>query len=306
MYQLLIPQILKMVIYMVVGFALGKTRLINAEQSKSLSLLCLYAAVPSAILSGFQKEYSPEILHNLLMTFVVVALIHVLFFGINWLLKRMKYSPVERLSVIYPNCGNLVIPLVIALLGTEYVIYSCVFIAMQSFLLWTHALSTLTGQRQMDLKKTITNPSVVAFFLGLVLFFGRIQLPTPVCEVLEVFSGFTGPLAMIVAGILLSGIKKEQLLAFRRLPLVILLRLVVVPVVLLAALRFSGIDGLLHTDPKILTVCFLSCITPPASTVVQMAQVFTDDATYASALNAVGMTLCIVSMPLMVLLYDMV
>ena len=91
MYQLLIPQILKMVIYMVVGFALGKTRLINAEQSKSLSLLCLYAAVPSAILSGFQKEYSPEILHNLLMTFVVVAVIHVLFFGINWLLKRMKY-----------------------------------------------------------------------------------------------------------------------------------------------------------------------------------------------------------------------
>ena len=111
---------------------------------------------------------------------------------------------------------------------------------------------------------------------------------------------------MIVAGILLSGIKRKQLLSFRRLPLVILLRLVVVPLILLAVLRFSGIEQLLSMDAKILTVCFLSCITPPASTVVQMAQVFTDDATYASALNAVGMTLCIVSMPLMVLLYDIV
>ena len=306
MYHLLIPQILKMTIYMAVGFALGATRLINAEQSKSLSLLCLYAAVPSAILSGFQRDCSPKILHDLLMTFVVVLLIHILFFLINGFLKRTGFSPTERLSVIYPNCGNLVIPLVSALLGTEYVIYSCMFIAIQSVLLWTHALSVLTGQRQMDLKKTVTNPSVVAFFLGLLLFFCRIRLPETVCGVLDVFSGFTGPLAMIVAGILLSGIKRKQLLSFRRLPLVILLRLVVVPLILLAVLRFSGIEQLLSMDAKILTVCFLSCITPPASTVVQMAQVFTDDATYASALNAVGMTLGIVSMPLMVLLYDIV
>lgn len=306
MYQLLIPQILKMTIYMAVGVALGVARLINAEQSKSLSLLCLYAAVPSAILSGFQKEYSPEILHNLMMTFVVVVLIHALFFAVNALMRKMGFSPTERLSVIYPNCGNLVIPLVIALLGSEYVIYSCMFIAIQSLLLWTHALSTLTGRRQANLKKTITNPSVVAFFLGLLLFFCRIRLPETICQVLDVFSGFTGPLAMIVAGILLSGIKKDQLLHFRRLPLVILLRLVVVPLVLLVGLRFLGLDRLLHMDGKILTVCFLSCITPPASTIVQLAQVFTDDATYASVLNAVGMTLCIVSMPLMVLLYDIV
>ena len=45
--------------------------------------------------------------------------------------------------------------------------------------------------------------------------------------------------------------------------------------------------------------------TPSASTLTQMAQVYGKDADYASAINVVTTLLCIVTMPLMVALYQM-
>ena len=49
---------------------------------------------------------------------------------------------------------------------------------------------------------------------------------------------------------------------------------------------------------------FVIC-TPSASTLTQMAQVYGKDADYASAINVVTTLLCIVTMPLMVALYQM-
>ena len=49
----------------------------------------------------------------------------------------------------------------------------------------------------------------------------------------------------------------------------------------------------------------LAICTPSASTLTQMAQVYGKDADYASAINVVTTLLCIVTMPLMVALYQM-
>jgi len=55
--------------------------------------------------------------------------------------------------------------------------------------------------------------------------------------------------------------------------------------------------------PKIMLIVFLAVITPSASTVTQMCQVYGNDAKYASAINVVTTLCAIVTMPLMVLLF---
>ena len=55
----------------------------------------------------------------------------------------------------------------------------------------------------------------------------------------------------------------------------------------------------------LLLIVFLAVITPSASTVTQMCQVYGNDSKYASAVNVMTTLLAIVTMPLMVLLFQM-
>lgn len=49
------------------------------------------------------------------------------------------FTPIEKATIIYSNSGNLIIPLVGAILGNEWVIYSSGYMVVQTILLWTHA-----------------------------------------------------------------------------------------------------------------------------------------------------------------------
>ena len=62
----------------------------------------------------------------------------------------------------------------------------------------------------------------------------------------------------------------------------------------------TSAGGQNNTAGYMLAIC-----TPSASTLTQMAQVYGKDADYASAINVVTTLLCIVTMPLMVALYQM-
>ena len=55
---------------------------------------------------------------------------------------------------------------------------------------------------------------------------------------------------------------------------------------------------------KIMLIVFLAVITPSASTVTQMCQVYGNDSRYASAINVVTTLCAVVTMPVMVLLYE--
>ena len=66
--------------------------------------------------------------------------------------------------------------------------------------------------------------------------------------------------------------------------------------------------GMMSSVPdsrSILLVTLLAAITPTASTIPQMAQLYDQDAAYASAINVMTTVVCVVTMPLMVMLYMM-
>lgn len=82
------------------------------------------------------------------------------------------------------------------------------------------------------------------------------------------------------------------------------LRLVVIPVISLAILKISGLVNIHPDGKKLLLIVFLAVITPSASTITQMCQVYGNDSKYASAINVMTTLLSIITMPLMVLLYQ--
>ena len=77
-----------------------------------------------------------------------------------------------------------------------------------------------------------------------------------------------------------------------------------IPLIALFLIKISHLATLSADAQKIMLIVFLAVITPSASTVTQMCQVYGNDAHYASAINVVTTLCAIVTMPFMVLLFS--
>lgn len=163
----------------------------------------------------------------------------------------------------------------------------------------------LCGEKGIDLKKILTNINMIAIFAGVLLFLLRIQLPAPVQDAVDSISSMVGPMGMLILGMLIAEMDLKKLMSYHRLWWITLLRLVGIPLIGIVLLKYSGLAALVPEGRTILLVTLLAICTPSASTLTQMAQVYGKDADYASAINVVTTLLCIVTMPLMVALYQM-
>ena len=67
----------------------------------------------------------------------------------------------------------------------------------------------------------------------------------------------------------------------------------------------SSLASFAENGSQILLVTLLATITPSASTITQMAQVYGKDARYAGAINVITTLLCMITMPIMVYLYQL-
>lgn len=303
---ILAKKILSLFLIMVMGAALVKSKILRAQDSRSLSVITLYLVMPCVIVSSFQVSYTEEIRDGLVLALAAAVLLHVILIALTEILGRIfHWDPVEKASAIYSNAGNLIIPIVTALLGKEWVIYTSAFLSVQLVLLWSHGKMTLCGEKKIEFKKIATNVNMISVFVGILLFLGRIRLPAVLEDSIDTVGSMVGPAAMIVTGMLIGNMDLKKLAAYRRLWLMIVIRLIAYPILNIACLKFSGLAALVPAGETILMITLLATITPSASTITQMAQVYGKDADYASAINVATTLLCIVTMPLMVMLYQL-
>ena len=302
---LLMKQIAELFLVMVMGFVLVKTDLLKAEESKSLSVVALYLVMPCVIINAFQVKYTENIRNGLILAFAAAVLIHiVLLILVKVLEKIFHLDAVEKASMMYSNAGNLIIPIVTSILGKEWVIYSSAFISVQLILLWTHCRIMLCEEQKIDLKKILLNINMIAIFFGILLFVTRIQLPDIITKTMESVGAMIGPICMVVVGMLIGNMSFKQVFAYKRIYLITFLKMIVCPVIILLLLRCSGMANLLPNAKMILLISLLATITPSASTVTQMAQIYGKNGEYASVINVVTTIVCIVTMPIIVWLYQ--
>ena len=286
---LLLKQIAQLFLSIFLGWILVKTRILKPEDSRVFSLLSLYGVMPCIIISSFQLDYSPEIVHGLLLALGSALGVHIICFLLTALLKRpLRLNTIEQATSIYSNAGNLIIPIVIALFGKEWLIYTSAFTIVQIPLLWSHLRFLVSGEKSFSLKKLLCNVNIISILIG----------------AMDSIGGTVGPLSMVIAGMLIAGMDPRRLLT----PGVwkaTALRLVGYPLVVLAILKLGGFASLVPNGETILLISFLAACAPSAATITQMAQVYGRDAEYSSAIYAVTTLLCIITMPLMVTLYQL-
>lgn len=302
---LLIEQIATLFLMMIVGYVLVKTKLLKTEDSRILSNIVVYICSPCVIVNAFQIKVTEEKIMGLLLAAAGVLIVHILLIGgVRLLAHPFHLNAIEKASIIYSNAGNLIVPLVASVLGQEWVFYTTGYMIIQTVLIWTHGVGVIRQETTQNYKKILLNPNIISIGIGLFLFLSGIRLPQPVTDCVASFAGMIGPVSMLVIGIIIGNVDLKWVFTQKRPYFICFLRLIAFPLVIMGIFALTGM-GRMHKDAEyILLVVLLAGMAPAAAMVTQLAQIYNKDARYASVINVMSVIFCILTMPLMVFIYE--
>jgi len=304
---LLFRQIAVFFIIMFFGFAFVKYGLFKEADGEPLSRLILYIIMPCVVIKSFQMEITPEKMHGMLVIAFFTLLVHLIWIFFTYGLgKTVPVTGVEKATLIYSNSANLVIPLVSAIFGEEYLFYACIYTAVETAFLWTHANALIYGGGWGDVKTILRNPNVLAIFVGMFLFFAGIKLPDSLSVAMESVAGMVGPASMLVMGMLMAGADLSKIMKSPRVYAICAGRLLFYPILIMLLILASGYLKAFPADKPLLLLAVLPVAAPPATIIAQFAVLYNKDAAAASAYNVLAVLLSIITMPLMIKIFQWV
>lgn len=303
---LLMKQIAVMFILICFGFIAVKCGIVSKEDSKGLSKMALYVIIPCVLLNSFQIEFTKDTYRGLLLAFAASILINVFYLVLTWLLnKKFSMSVIERASLIYPNAGNLIIPIVSAVLGEEMILYCSAFMVVQNIFIWTHGKFMISGEKKLSFRSLFLNSSMIAIVAGIFMAATGLRLPSVLQEAVGSAGKAIAPVSMFVTGIIIGSVRFSQLFRRTRVYAVCFGRLILYPMIVAGLFWISGVWNRIPGSKEILLIVFLASAAPSASNIVQFAQVYEKDELNAGLINVMSTLLCILTMPLCVLVYQM-
>ena len=301
MYILVIKQLLTMTIIGVGGFIFAKAFKTTENERKFLSKLLLYFINPCMVVNSFNREFNSDNFVQFLFVTVVALVIHGVMILIGIFSSKSK---IDRISVVFTNCGFIGIPLIRGVFGDECVFYLMGYLAVFNTLVWTYGYYQVSGA--ISVKKILTNPNIIAVVLGIIVFCLPFDLPEVIGRPLAFVADLNTATSMILIGILMADFKPaEGKLVAKRLVKINIIRMILCSVINIAVLfaiykLFPNIP-----DVRILIFVILICsMCPVATSVPGLACVFDREATYASMLVSISSLLCIITLPSFVALAE--
>lgn len=294
--------VLILFIMIAVGFIISKKKLINADGAAQITNILLYLVTPCVIINSFESmELNEKAVGDLIVAVICACVTHLVGFAISFLIFRKDEQKLRTILIntaTLSNCGFMGIPMSEALLGSQGVFLTSVYIAVFNVFVWTRSYSMFSGGK-FSIKKAILNPGVLSTLLGLIIFFTRVQFPNIIESPVRYIAGVNSPLAMIVIGFYLSATPLKITKDDSKMFLSIALRLLAVPIICLALFRFAGVRG------NLLTACIISAAAPTAALVMMFAAKSGYGTQLASKSMAYSYIFSIVTMPLILTVCQM-
>ncbi len=301
----IVNKIAVMFIMMAIGFLLGKLRIITDDGNKVLSNLSLLLVSPLLTFVSYQREYSSAIAKNLVWALGLTVVSYIVQIGISFAVtgKKRDGRAVERMALIFSNCGYVGIPLVQSIYGNDGVIFLTMYIAVFYVLTWTLGVSLMTGKTSFrQTLKNLCTPAVIAVVLGIVCFFARIKLPALLYEPINAIGEMNTPLAMLIAGATLAGTNIVKCLTSLRMYFLSAMRLLIIPLACAAVLFCASFAGAPHS---ILTIVLIATSCPSAVITTMFAHRYGGDTVLASQTFAVSTILSALTIPLVLWLFSL-
>ena len=291
-------KIIEMFIILIIGAGAYKTGIADSGTGSRLTSVLLKIISPCVILLSYQIDFDRERLYGLAITALLSFASFFIAIAVSKIAVSEKTSTdlaVERMSIVYSNCGFIGIPLIDGILGAEGVFYMTAYLTVFNIFVWSHGIMLMSGKSE-SMKKTVRsliNPSNAAILTGIILFLTGVKIPEIIREPVALIGGMNTPAAMLISGINLAQSDFLGGLKNKRTYIVSISRLIVVPALTLLLLLAAGADRSISVTVLTAAAC------PSGAMSTMFALQYEKNSQYASNLLTITTALSLITIPVM-------
>ena len=287
---------------LVLGFCLGKWKMISTKTNQELTNLLLTVFMPASLFVAFPSEYDESALNLFfsglvggIIVMLMLIILSKLIFNKWWFKGGLRYE--SQFALIFNNATFLGYPIVVTTFGPSGIIAYCGFIIAFNIALFSYGIWLFEHKITPKLiKSIITNPNILAVLLGMVLFLANIHLPGFIVDSISYVGGATTPLSIICIGFMLSRADFASIFKKWRLIITAVIQLILGPVATFFILSW------LKLPTEVIQVCTLIQALPTATSLGLFATKYGGNNIESSELVTISTILSVVTMPLMIFL----
>lgn len=288
--MILLRQMVVLFLIMLVGFLCRKKGLLNDESSKRISGLVVKVANPALILSASINQENVIEGTELLFTFLLAIGMYAVLLVIAQFLPGIlgvnkKDYGIYKAMTVFSNIGFMGFPVISAVYGNEALLYASLFLIPYNILIYTYGVNMIRpsdGEKEPIRLKNISNIGVLACLVSVIFYLLKLKVPVFIEDTVGMLSSLTAPLSMIIIGDAMTKFHIKELLADVRLLIFSVIKLLLLPICGVFAVRLLG------CDPVLTGVCMVMLATPVGSMTAMLAQEY--DGNYELAAKGVTLT----------------
>ena len=226
---------------MLVGFLLGKKDIFSPEICKKLSWVIVNISGPAIVLASVtsMEEAAGD---SVVVALIFGACCYAVLPFVGWIFAKLlrvdkDLTGTYILTILLCNNTFMGFPVVQALLGDEAIFYTSIIHFGFNIMFYAVGLALIQKDANTDSgekfnPRKLINTGTISGILVVILFFGRIELPMVVAEPLDFIGGLTMPMSMLVIGANMSQYNLKEVFGDKRMYILSVMRLVIVPVLI--------------------------------------------------------------------------
>lgn len=327
----IIGTISSVLIIILIGFIFTKKKILSEVTAENLSKIILFLAIPALSYNAFMQDMDSKKLNQSMSLLIWSIIIHLALIFISSIIFK-KYGKSEkdvlRMITIFGSTTVFGIPVIQAVYGDLGAMYASVFNLPYRALLYTYGYITISEVKlkKENIGKIISNPVIVATFLGMGVWIFQKYLPQiPINEngiirsygilridktaywlfkPMQYLAALNAPLSWLSIGITLAGVPLGETLKSKISWKYSILKVSIIPIVLISL--FVGLKFIVGYEISYIAVATIVIMmaTPAATVIATYAINFRKEQLLVSSCSLASSILAVLMIPAFIVLVE--
>lgn len=309
--------LLTLFICMVIGFIIRKTEILPENSGKVMAKLETWIFCPALSFSTMANYFTVQSISvhatNLFISLFLLLIILTIAIPLSKCFVKEKSDErgIFAYSLAIANMGYMGEPMVISMFGEEMLSYYKIFCLPITILIYVWGISLLVPKTDSNPGinfKAIFNPSMIAMIIGIIFGISGFSkyIPTFTTSAINSLKSCMAPVAMLLAGFTVAGYSVREMLKNKKIYLVSILRLVIIPIVAIGTL--FGIIELANSVLNFnisnipLFLAFFVVATPCGLNTIIFPEAYGGNPKTGASMALISNILCVITIPVMYIL----
>ena len=327
----IIGTISSVLIIILIGFIFTKKKILSEVTAENLSKIILFLAIPALSYNAFMQDMDSEKLNQSMSLLIWSIIIHLALIFISSIIFK-KYGKSEkdvlRMITIFGSTTVFGIPVIQAVYGDLGAMYASVFNLPYRALLYTYGYITISEVKlkKENIGKIISNPVIVATFLGMGVWIFQKYLPQIsinengivrdygilridktaywLFKPMQYLAALNAPLSWLSIGITLAGVPLGETLKSKISWKYSILKVSIIPMVLISL--FVGLKLIVGYEISYIAVATIVIMmaTPAATVIATYAINFRKEPLLVSSCSLASSILAVLMIPAFIVLVE--